>query len=399
MRISDAEIARYRAGLDKLASEAGSYVADLHAAMAESYPDASVAEVREAMKDAVDHALNAFGDQASTLACDLFDEIMEAEGVKARSRLYDAIDRDLVDGKLRYLARDLVGGNLPEFARSVTDLTEFYVKRSAYENMVRNCDDNNVRYARVPSGRETCSFCFMLCSRGFVYHSEATAKGKHGMHPHCDCVVIPGVRGKTSIEGYDPDAMSERWGRCLDALGGEAGVKHDWEALPDDARSAYEEKHGGNALKAYERNRILREVETRDWRWLYSGIVPKPVYEKPRDALEDHEKLGVDWLSNNGIRPTVKQEDPKAPANIDFEIDGRPWEMKNVSNAGSSVKNQLARARKKWWKLGLEKPVRVVVTMVNCADDIDSVVNAIIKDGGYGEVVVTNGEKLVRKRK
>lgn len=353
MRISSAEIARYRAGLDKLASEAGSYVADLHAAMAESYPDASVAEVREAMKDAVDHALNAFGDQASTLACDLFDEIMEAEGVKAESALYDAIDRDMVDKKLRYLARDLVEDGSAAFAGKVTDLTKFYVKRSAYENMVRNCDANKVRYARVPSGRETCGFCFMLSSRGFVYHSEATAKGTHGMHPHCDCVVVPGVQGKTSIEGYDPDAMHGRWRQCARTCGSEG------------------------------RKAVMREVETRDWRWLYGGTrcnVGKEPGAKPLPK-ENHV---ANILAGNGFDVRfVKEVNESGIKTADAWLNGSLWEFKIPERWNDkTVKNQFKKA------LGKGTGKLLISGSLNGAglDEMEVEVRRVFDNGEFSEI-------------
>lgn len=69
-------------------------------------------------------------------------------------------------------------------------------------------------WARVPTGRETCGFCWMLASRGPVYRSSGTAGargtqqsvvmktadgsfGKADMnqwHPNCDCKVVPVFR-------------------------------------------------------------------------------------------------------------------------------------------------------------------------------------------------------------
>ena len=100
-------------------------------------------------------------------------------------------------------------------------------------------------------------------------------------------------------------------------------------------------------------------------------------YEKSRDELTDHERACVDWLAYNGISTMVKLEDPNAPANIDLEIDGKPWEMKNVTNVSSSVGNQLRRVRRKWWKLHLPAPTRAVFTSEDATDDFDAIVNAL----------------------
>ena len=84
-----------------------------------------------------------------------------------------------------------------------------------------------VRFARVPSGNETCEFCDMLASRGPVYYSAKTAgRLADHYHPDCDCVIVPvwdsfpipnkdgkylRRSSKTRIEGYDPDAYYERY--------------------------------------------------------------------------------------------------------------------------------------------------------------------------------------------
>ena len=53
-----------------------------------------------------------------------------------------------------------------------------WVMYSGRETVARLCehDPSEPRYARVPRGAKTCAFCTMLCSRGWVYRSEKTAK-------------------------------------------------------------------------------------------------------------------------------------------------------------------------------------------------------------------------------
>lgn len=257
MRVTRYRMAKYRSEVEQLEDAAAGYVTDYVRAFRATNPDASVAEIREATIEAIGDSLNAFGHQAGELAGELFDEVCASEGIKAQFVTEDVIDPKMIDEGVRYRARELVSGNDPKFAKDVTDLTRFYVKRSAFENMTRNCDRNKVRYARVPSGRETCAFCFMLSSRGFAYHSELTAKGRglHGMHNHCDCIVVPGIDGKTRIEGYDPDAMYRRWKDCAKAVGEDA-----------------------DTFSYANRQKIMDEVSRRDWKWLYSGTGCDPTF-------------------------------------------------------------------------------------------------------------------------
>ena len=149
----------------------------------------------------------------------------EAEGIDATAEMFDdVIDTGAMQEKVRYYAGYLAGDEPDQasFERMVSQLGGYYTRRSAYSNTTRNCEKNDVRYARVPGGGETCAFCMMLAGRGFVYHSEALAYGRHGVHAHCDCVVMPGRKGRTAIEGYDPDVcerLAERFEEIDDAEG------------------------------------------------------------------------------------------------------------------------------------------------------------------------------------
>lgn len=125
------------------------------------------------------------------------------------------------------------------FVDAEARLANFYVRRSAYEAMKQSCKDGNVQWARVPTGRETCGYCFMLASRGFDYVSEDTAKA--GSHVGCDCIVVPGKGGRTEIDGYHPEELYERWLECKEAA----------------ESTRYTD--------------VIKEVETRDWDWVWTG--------------------------------------------------------------------------------------------------------------------------------
>ena len=67
-----------------------------------------------------------------------------------------------------------------------------------------------VRFARVPQGGDTRTFCAMLASRGFVYWSRETAGEFDHFHRNCRCLVVPDD-GSGEVEGYDPDEWLQRW--------------------------------------------------------------------------------------------------------------------------------------------------------------------------------------------
>ena len=256
MRITSDRLTLYRKDLDSAANDAAEFMSDYYDALRESNPQASVAELRNIAIDSIKQSLNAFSPQAGELAGELFDEIVKGEGLKAKYRYHPTIEQGLMEKKVHYLAKDLVDGNNQKFKDACATLTRFYVKREANMNMFRNTLKSDIRFARIPSGAETCGFCFMLSTRGFVYDSAQKAGGiGHQFHPHCDCIIVPGTKN-TVIDGYDPDAMRQRFVECAKTIGVEPTYRN--------------------------RRAIIKECETRDFRWLYSGTVPEVTYATPK---------------------------------------------------------------------------------------------------------------------
>ena len=248
MRVNKDRLTQYRKELDSAADDAAEFMSDYYDALRTTNPNSSVAELRNMAIKSIKQALNAFSPQAGELAGELFDEIVKTEGLKARFRYQQTIEQGLVEKKVHYLAKDLVDGNNQKFIDACTALTRFYVKREANINMHRSALRSKIWWARVPSGAETCGFCFMLSTRGFDYKSKFSAGGAgHKFHLRCDCIIVPGTK-KTTIEGYDPDEMYARWCKCAETI----GLEPTWD----------------------NRFAIIAECETRDFKWLNSGTKP-----------------------------------------------------------------------------------------------------------------------------
>lgn len=314
MAVSKALLDAFRVELETQAGKASSYALAYLEAMRVMFPDVGVAEVRDAAIEAIRESLSIYGDQAAALAGALFDQLAAEHGYAAGSTVQSVIDDAEIERKVRYFAGSLASGKVEEFDRSVSDLTGYYVKRSAFENMVRNCERNGIRYARVPSGTETCAFCFMLSSRGFVYRSKGSASRNHrtgdGYHRNCDCIVVPGfgdLPPDAQVEGYAPSQMYDRWSQCADTVG-------------IDAKRAL----GSEEL----RRAVLQEVETRDWRWLYTGKVPEITKDRGAKPL-DKEKAVADILARNGFAVHFLKETNKTGVKTaDALLNGEVWEFK-----------------------------------------------------------------------
>lgn len=326
MQVSKDRLERYRGELSSAANDAAEFMSDYYDALRASHPDSSVAELRNMAIKSIKQALNAFSPQAGELAGELFDEIAKAEELNAKFRYQPTIENGLVEKKVHYLAKDLVDGNSQKFIDACSTLTRFYVHREANMNMYQNVARNNLYWARVPSGAETCGWCFILSTRGFAYTSETKAGGLgHKFHLHCDCIIIPGTK-ETTIEGYNPKEMYARWVECANTI----GLKPTWK----------------------NRAAIIAECERRDFKWLYSGTKPEVKWLKTKEEFRKNsngkqEIALIELLQSNGFDVTARKEDaPDGKSNLDLLIGDILYEMKiPESNQKRSVESNLRRAK------------------------------------------------------
>lgn len=120
-----------------------------------------------------------------------------------------AVIGPLFDGEL---APDVA---MSQVTRRLSEVVERSVKYNVRSTVLANAvrDKAAVKFARVPAGAETCKFCLMLASRGWVYATKASAsraKSGNSFHAGCDCVVVPSFGANApTIAGYDPDAIYE----------------------------------------------------------------------------------------------------------------------------------------------------------------------------------------------
>lgn len=199
-------------------------------------------------------ALNNYGESAAAASADLFDDIMAAEGLSVHAVMRNGIVTvDEVKRIAHYQATKLLSDDVDGFIYEMANSTAYMTRQVANGTMMSQSvltqyrggweyRDNlrggkgravwsyssngvsteyQIRYARIPQGAETCDFCLMLASRGFVYLSEASAEGWNHVHRNCDCIVIAGVVHKdgsewvqdTQVEGYDHKQLQQIWGK------------------------------------------------------------------------------------------------------------------------------------------------------------------------------------------
>ena len=117
-------------------------------------------------------------------------------------------------------------------ARDMSMLVDFLGRRIDSETMRSftdsqlyngNRDPLKPRFARVPTGINTCSFCRALAGHGFYYSSRETAGEFRHFHDYCRCQVVPQFSTKAAelkVQGYNPDKYVQEWRQTRETFGG-----------------------------------------------------------------------------------------------------------------------------------------------------------------------------------
>ena len=212
-----------RAAVDFLTEEINGISADAQGRVLEvlqgiNWTPENIAQCRDLVIQALAAVMPTYTTMAAQASADFYDAarelvVGEKMGAKAISDYDQAKTAGAVRGFVRFVLRD----DVQTFNDQVLQRIDYEMKRSANMSVVENGrrDPKSVRYARVPTGAETCDFCLMLASRGFVYQSEGTAGAGH-THSACDCRCVPGWDGM-EVEGYDPRSIYDRWQDAIDA--------------------------------------------------------------------------------------------------------------------------------------------------------------------------------------
>lgn len=376
--ISSAEFASYNRAVARIGDKAASDVESSVLAWCRANASASVAEKREAAKLIMDGYIQGYDDIAAEFAAEWYDHRAQKSGVALDQAItMTTYKPESVDDVARYQAKKLAKGGDAEFAKACGEFARNDAFRSLNETIIANVGrdrDKGARFARVPTGFETCTFCLMLASRGAVYHTRKSAGEWKHFHRGCDCKVVPSFERDPYaevVEGVKPRELQERYKvfKQIDLM----------KTLDDSNKKELKER----ALK----------VDVGSIAGKKLGSVK---YVKQRDLLEEHEKAGIDYLLLNGFDVETIVEDPDASANLDISMNDELWEMKNLTNCASSVSNQVKRARIKWFKLGLSSPSRCVFTNEGNRDGFGETCAALEKRRRHGEVfLVVSGSGVI----
>ena len=137
---------------------------------------------RDMLLDYVPQLVAKYGDLAAQAAYEWYMRVRgESVPEPWEYDLSDSFPGDGIDKTIRWQAGHLWTD--PQTMQAfLAGAMQRWVMYSGRETVARLCehDPSEPRYARVPRGAKTCAFCTMLCSRGWVYRSEKTAKYAKG---------------------------------------------------------------------------------------------------------------------------------------------------------------------------------------------------------------------------
>lgn len=171
--------------------------------------------VRSLLEDVFPDLVQTYGSTAALLAVDYYDELRgDAPSVERfRSVMSESVNVEQAQAKARWAIGPLFGE--PDPSRALSNLAlglDVLVKQFGRDTIASNAakDPSGALWARDPSGRDTCSFCLILASRGAVYGSKVAAGGDmNKYHGKCDCTPVP-VWQESDLP-YDPDAIYEKY--------------------------------------------------------------------------------------------------------------------------------------------------------------------------------------------
>ena len=245
-----------RAAVDFLTEEINGISADAQARVLKvlqgiNWTPDNIAECRDLVIQALAAIMPTYTTMAAQASADFYDAARElVVGEKMGAKAISGYDPRKTEGAVRGFVRFVLRDDVQTFNDQVLQRIDYEMKRSAGESMFANGrrDPRKPKFARVPTGSETCDFCLMLASRGFVYSSEATGGAVKLDHYHAGCVLPDTVLGAIGVKSllrrkFEGDVVdiTTRGGRHLSVTANhpiltvngwvKAGMLHDGDAL------------------------------------------------------------------------------------------------------------------------------------------------------------------------
>ena len=235
----------------------------------------SISELRDKTIAILNKYSLASGEIAGAYGASFFDEVMSENGENRDGTNYTFTSTEANDKAVRGMINDVAtSGSVASFFDNMQNRLDYNIRRTSNECVLANVKDRgkHLKYARVPCGRETCVFCFMLASRGFAYWSRSSAGEFDHYHSDCRCRIVPGfddIDPDSQVEGYEPSKLYSQYEDCYNAIKTpDGGFDHELYQK-EVAKGKYEDKP--EDWERWKLNRLVKELRSRDNNWLWTG--------------------------------------------------------------------------------------------------------------------------------
>lgn len=209
MKIKSETIGRYHEQVKKLSEQAAKRYEAIINGIKDAWSSTEQEALLEQLTQLADDILASYGDAAATVSANLYAEIAEMSGIlHGGVQIADPMAHERIKGRINKLLNQYqmddyfdYEGFLEALKSLIRSAVRGQAGRTIIEQAERDSGKYEIRYARVPMGNETCAWCIMLASQGYVYKSKESAsykKNKYGLrsaaehfHDNCDCIVVP----------------------------------------------------------------------------------------------------------------------------------------------------------------------------------------------------------------
>jgi len=223
---------------------------------------------REVMLESMYGLVSDYGDAAAVESLGWYLALRaEAVGLDDgfQPALPEQLPEDVVHASTRWALGELMKGEDPEKAlKSLNGVLDRLVKKLGRESIVRAADSDpkKPRWARIPHG-QTCAWCLMLASRGWVYLDAQSAGAARQWHADCDCQIVPAWGKKTpKIAGYDPDALHAQYEAARDAVVARKQGKHGYSPSLAEVASSWREMYNRGRGESVQMPKVLRDYSS-----------------------------------------------------------------------------------------------------------------------------------------
>lgn len=298
----------YNNQLKQIQEQARQFVERSMASFFATHKGPTPESIKSAGQECLSYAFQYYGDMGAVAACRQFDAMVRQHALNVNAaQMFSDVD----DGYIEYVVSDnqdlIYDGNIKGFTEKLALAAHDKPRRQANRTMTKNARRRGawrqgVRYARVPSGKETCGFCLTMASLGFVYHSRSSAGDfTNRYHARCDCTVWASTDA-AKIEGYDPDALYEVYRDARETIGATNSTK--------------------------ELSQICKEIERRRRTWAYSGKKPSVTLSEKAKATGVQKRM-AEVLSAHGIKVDLKRSRMSTSACV-ARMNGAIYEIPSI---------------------------------------------------------------------